>query len=722
MLNTTAGNVYTRKQIFVSLFIILLCCVIAYWPVSTGIFSLKNDAVRYFLPVRYQISEMIQHGQFPFWTPYINLGHPLYTDMQSGVWNPMVWLISMFGSYNMRCLQVELLIYIYLSGVSMFFLLKYFKLNWFVSLALAISFMLCGFISDSTQFLYWICGMAFLPFVFLFFLKTLREASFHSTLLLAFSLYLLFVTGYPGEFIIIIYFLLTYFIIHIIQNKKDAVKVFKQMLLAALIFGLFSLPAIISYLSGLDYITRGAAVSLDLALTNSMHPFNFISYIFPLTVWKLPITETDILGKNSFLGLLPFLLILISLFTKTKNSFLVFLKWVFILSLILSLGKYGILRSIIYYILPYMDTFRHPSMFRFLSIFSGCILAAFTLNELLKNQESFILKKKAFTVVSILMILISLLVLVFSSSGFSDLLPASISTISIKSWFDNSTINNWLILELMIQIPFMFLIYRYFVRKINLKVIMAATVINSVIHTILLQPVTVVGTETVSSFQSKINSIKRDGFPIPNLNSTILSNSLMSDIAVPKYGPQNMYSKNLGYQFDFITPGPLISHEKFIDKENLHKAVFNFPVLYRADTALLYSDSSELPINKKFVLTDDQSLITYINRKTTDTFFTPRMLKFNPNKWEFEVSNSVPGFFCLVQNYYPNWTLTVNGKKETVYICNQSLIGFKLSPGKNHVKLEFKDDKVLNAFYLHLILWALFIVYFSIFLLKRNKN
>jgi hypothetical protein len=240
--------------------------------------------------------------------------------MQSGAWNPIVWLVSLFGSYTMRTIQMELLLYIYISGVSMFFLLKHFKLNRNVNLLIAISFMLCGFISDTIQTLYWISGMAFLPLVFLFFIKTLKEKSFSSTLFFSFSLYLLFATAYPGELIIIAYLLLFYLIVFCIQNKKEAISIIKRMLLASVIFALFALPSILAYLSGLNYIDRGGGVSIDLALTNSMHPYSLISYIFPLSSWKLPIGETDITGRNSYIGLLPFLLLLLAMFSKTSDS------------------------------------------------------------------------------------------------------------------------------------------------------------------------------------------------------------------------------------------------------------------------------------------------------------------------------------------------------------------------------------------------------------------
>jgi hypothetical protein len=710
----------TQRQIFVSLLVILFCCVISYWPVSLGIFSLKNDAIRYFLPVRYQVSEMIRNGHFPFWTPYINLGHPLYTDMQSGVWNPFVWLISFFGSYSMRSLQFELLIYVYISGVSMFFLLKYLKLSLPVSLVLAISYMLSGFISDSTQFPYWVCGIAFLPAVFLFFLKMLRENSFHHILLFSFFIYLLFVTSYPGEFIIIVYFLFAYFIVHLVQNKKDLLRLLKTALAALFVFTLFSLPVIISYLSGLDFISRGTAVSYDLALTNSMNPLSLISYIFPLVTWKLPIAETDILGRNSFIGLFPFILIIISFAVRSKSTLVSFLKWVFVLSLFLSFGKYGLLRPLSYYLLPFMDTFRHPSLFRFLTIFCGCILAAFTFQEFLNKDDNRI-KRNIFVSVLILIVVSSLAILIINNARFYHFLLDAFNITSIRSWIEKSTAINWLIFEIIIQAFFLFLIYKFFIKKINLNLLTLTIIINSVIHTAFIQPATVVSSETVSAFTAEINTEKQNGFPLPDLQSTILSNSKLDENYFLKYGPVNMYNKKLGYQFEFVTPGPLRSHERFMNTKDLSSALFNFPVLYRADTACFIRDTMNLPTQKKFILTDDPALHSFINKGIKDPDYEARMLSYSPDKWEFEIHSAAPGFYWLLQNYYPNWELFVNDKKEKTYVCNLSLLGFKLEPGINKVRLQFKDNKVKAAYYIQLFALAALIIYFFLFFLRRKN-
>jgi hypothetical protein len=66
-----------------------------------------------------------------------------------------------------------------------------------------------------------------------------------------------------------------------------------------------------------------------------------------------------------------------------------------------------------------------------------------------------------------------------------------------------------------------------------------------------------------------------------------------------------MFDKKTGYQYVFVTPGPLISHEKFMADDKLSKILFNFPILYRADTALPMTDPTTLSADRKFVISDD---------------------------------------------------------------------------------------------------------------------
>ena len=110
------------------LFIIILA-LLAYWPVSFMLFSVKNDAINYFLAMRYNTSEAIQSGHFPLWSPYINLGYPLHGDMQSGTWNPVVLVLSLIRKYDIYWLQLETILTVIIAGFSFYKLLNHFNLK-----------------------------------------------------------------------------------------------------------------------------------------------------------------------------------------------------------------------------------------------------------------------------------------------------------------------------------------------------------------------------------------------------------------------------------------------------------------------------------------------------------------------------------------------------------------------------------------------------------------
>src|SRR5215203_1400281 len=135
---------------------ILCIIIIIYWPVALMVFSLKNDAINYFLAIRYNISDSIQNGFFPFWSSYINLGYPLHGDMQSGVWNPLVLLLSLIRKYDIYWLHTETIIVIFIAGISIYHLLKYLKLDKVITLAGSTAYLANGYIVDSGQFLNWL--------------------------------------------------------------------------------------------------------------------------------------------------------------------------------------------------------------------------------------------------------------------------------------------------------------------------------------------------------------------------------------------------------------------------------------------------------------------------------------------------------------------------------------------------------------------------------------
>src|SRR5215475_909698 len=106
----------TRVQ---SYLLVLLFLLVAYLPLSSFLFALKNDALTVNFPNKYFFSASLHSGYLPIWNPYINFGLPLYADPGFAFWNPLTWIFGLIG-YSIPMLSVEILVYIWLAGIFMF--------------------------------------------------------------------------------------------------------------------------------------------------------------------------------------------------------------------------------------------------------------------------------------------------------------------------------------------------------------------------------------------------------------------------------------------------------------------------------------------------------------------------------------------------------------------------------------------------------------------------
>ena len=194
-----------RRQYWNSFHIVLLfiLAVLCFWPLSFGIFSAKNDNITQFLPVRFHVSEALRNGNLPLWNPYMYLGYPIHGDMQGGAWNPVVWLLSLFGRYNVYSIHAEIIIYIFLAGCGMYRLLGE-KINHAaIRLSGAAAYMMCGYIVDvSGSNLPFLAAAAYIPFVFAYYHQLFTFPSPSNSIKAAFATALLFVSAYPSFFIL----------------------------------------------------------------------------------------------------------------------------------------------------------------------------------------------------------------------------------------------------------------------------------------------------------------------------------------------------------------------------------------------------------------------------------------------------------------------------------------------------------------------------------------
>ncbi len=726
---------YTYKKNYHYLLLLLLILTIAFWAISFHIFSLKNDALNYFLPVRHLVSESWFNNLLPAWTPYLNLGYPLHGDMQSGVWNPIVQAFSLFGPYTLYTLQLETLLYIYLSGVGLFFLLKYFNLHPYANITASVAFMLCGFNLDSCQFLNWIAGTAFLPFIILFYYRCLVERSYVQSIYTGTGLFFLFTCAYPADFIITSYLLFFFLVSFLYQNfrKKEKINI-KTILISHVIivvtFLLLSAPAILSYIQSLPLQERGKGAAYELAMSNPLHPYLLSTFTTPLSGWKMPGTGiTDPLERNSYIGLAAFTFFLIGFFNQQKNWLLRFSKWAVLILLLFSFGESGLIRVIAYYTLPLMDSFRHPANAKMFTLFFACLLSGFTFNAIIKKEIASLKIKKGFWITG------SILLTVFVISLFTPIHIFRLSTFQqlftrgkevtffdhLKNTFSTISFADLVILSTIIQIPFFGLLYKYLVKKDAWKKSMYVAIANCMLFAMLLQPFTVVKKQRASAAQHRINIHTVKKYPLPDLTSSLKNNSTDNEKYMAEMGCLALYNKKIGRSAYRISPSNLLLQNEFWFYEDLRNKVMEYPVLYKADTVISLKgreNSSTDTIKKSAYVEEVKNYRQFIH----SGYSLIELTKFDPGHFEGTITSDTNSLFVLQQNRFPRWKLYIDGKEETIEKVNVAFMGFFVKKGKHHFLFTYETTDLKLAFVISLLTLALVFCIFILPYLKKKRK
>ncbi|MCB9056474.1 MAG: YfhO family protein [Chitinophagales bacterium] len=684
---------------------LLLVTVIAYWPVSSMAFSLKNDAINYFLAMRYNTSEAIQHGYFPSWSAYINMGYPLHADMQSGVWNPFVILMSLIRQYDIYWLHIETILVIFMAGIGMYRLLRHLQIESKIAIIIGAAYILNGYISDAGQFLNWLYAAAIFPFVFLNTIRCFSKFTIKSAFLLGLSMSLMLLCAYPADFIITIYIVAGYtlatFIGHWRQTNFQIS--FKRFLVPVstiiITFLITCLPAILSYIPFLESINRGKGVSIDVALTNSMAPANFISLLAPWATQAGKAFEaTDPLIRNCYLGLIPFAFFIWFLIKYPRKNFVQkFLITLFILMVLFSLGEMGILRVLSYKFLPLMDSFRHPANAKLFFIFSGQILSAYAINYYVTNPE-----KGNATLNKIIISFFFIILGLFGWSLFNSNILSRINDSkalfnanNLKQVLDDLQFADYLFLNSILALVIIGVSLLCLKKDILKKWLPILLLADMIIVCQGMLPLTFVRKTPPSEAQSIINKLPK-GYPIPDAAQSVKEFSKDGMAYFDQIGCLNPYNKKPGRSDYVITPSNLSTQEGFWDYITFREKIIEYPFVYFADTLLNVRDTASFikhPTSKRvaFVESNSDKLKTTNQTNTNSISIT----KFNPGLFRIECKNENEAFLVIQQNKYPNWYATINGKKTSIHLANLSFMGIVVPPGNNTIQFTYREQYLL---------------------------
>ena len=666
---------------------------IAYLPVSSFLFFLKNDAFNGYFPPKFFMSESIHSGYLPLWNPYINFGLPQYGDMSSGFWSPVTWLIASTIGYNAYSFTIELLIYILTAGIGMYILCKFYEMNRSVCMIAGLSYMCCGYMIGHLQHFNWISGAAFLPLCLWAYHKLKKNFSLKNILAASILFYLLAASAHPGIMIGALYFFSAYAVFSFFRAGsqtlfiKEITGFAKTNIVLLIGIVLLSIGMIAGYADILPNITRGEKVSEVAAMANPVSIQSSISALLPLSIVKNDqFFATDLSMRNIYFGLTLLLFFLVSLFTK-KNGFQKFFLLAGIGFFLLSSG--GIFKSAAIKWLPLIGYVRLNGEFAVFAMLCFILTAAFSLNNYIQTRSSF---AGALKVLYYLLEIIIIVFIVFgiyktnqTHSGFiyqlKNIAAQPGIAQKIKLLIDSMNYYDACWLQGIIQLLLLWgikwcLINRNFSRLV--KIVAADLIIASLFNI----PFTGVGKASVAEVQAVLNRSPKG-------------------IIVAPLTPINQNDTITAYE------SGLVGNWNFYNKQPGVKEFAFYPIELN-NTKLVFKDPNASRFNKPYVFacTDSLSNKIFVNKFTGSSISITAESKGNDT-------------LVFQQNFYHYWYVADKNKKVVAGSYDQLFLAAPVKAGTNNIEFVFDPVLIKKAMLLSAIAFVLYAVILVILFFRR---
>ena len=613
-----------RIKPFSDYLLLVLAAVLAYLPVSSMAYALKNDVIGLEYPIKYFISQCLHNGVVPFWFNTWALGFPLESIITWSVHSPLQLLFGALFKYNLYTLHIEFIFYIAMSGCTMFyFLKKHVTHNHSLAWMMACCYMLSGFNVGSSQWMLYITASVFIPLIVSLLFDLLKKPGWKSSLLFSVVFYTMLTSVYVAFNIVTVYLLAGITLFYLLRKWFLYRQALKENVIflshAAIITSLLCAPALVSSIALVQHIGRGAplAVETDFFNSNYLPLKGLSSFLVPLSSIRMKAFNTEGTMLHTYLGMLPLLLLPLAFARqlKEKKIFGLVALLAAIFFLMLALGNTTPVRNWLT-VLPGFSYFRNAALFRIFFIFFILIFIAVQSNLLGFQKQN-----AKYLWITSSMLLVSLLIVLFLNTNSITHIDLSSG---LKNIVQNINLEQALFISAFIQLFFLLLFISFYKRKSSrtLTVLVASELI---INTLLCTPYFAVSSYSVKEVSAILNS--KPGFPI---QQNFVNNIRVADTTNGAiFFHQNVYQKEVSAQNAYWGPLVLKGFTPITD-ETANTARFQHQVLY--------IDSSG----------EDQTL---------------KLLAQKPIYVSAYVQTNKPVRVRFLQNHYAGWAAFYNEKK-----------------------------------------------------------
>lgn len=695
--------------------LLLVCLVLlAWWPISTFQFVPKWDNIDCYLPYRYFVSWSESHGHFPLWNPYQHMGYPAYSDMQNGMYNPIVQLLIWCGGYSPTSLMIELLSYTVIAVLGAYQLSMLFVSGRIPRFLIGISYGLSGFMLGTSQIMIFLAGAAYLPLILYHFLVLLKTGKLKNLLLTALFIALEVTVASPAYTIILVYLLIGLSGIYFWLHRKTEIRLLSkrwvwQLPFLGVVLTLLLLSYVISVLDFLPYF--GRADQLDYGPYLLQNPFDFHSWFsflfsYPTLANSKWFKATDLTMRSAYFGWLPFLLCLFSI-RFIKDQKVAFL-WtgVILFGFMAAGGSTPVYRLM--YELPGFGLFRHPSLFRAHLILWMVLLAGIGMERWMQ-----VARRKLFQWIILSFLGVTAVIFVWSiRHPYTNDLKELFSWHAITSDWKTHYMKSYFLLNTLIVLPLCLILVWIIWKRKSAKWIVGIVVLDLLIYSQVTLPATVNSPYKRADYEAYFQALPDR----PDQSSATVPYKKL----IENYEPKMMgiwrntatYHKSL--TFDGHNQTQFIGFNAIEQNKGLEFAKEN-PLFYEVSE---FIDLKKDTLKRPNCLWQIDATIS-VNEDTLQ--IAHPTIGFN--QFSVKVSNRSKRSDLLVlnQNFHKGWTAKWNGKPLIIHRANKAFMAIEI-PAFAKGKVTFTFDAPLwrKSIWITIISWLLLLL--TLLWVSRRKH
>lgn len=711
--------------------ILALLVIVFFRKILFGEAYLWEDFLYSSYPARVFAATSLARGEIPLWNPYTFGGMPFLADIITATFYlptfPLVLFVSN-GHLNFYWLELMVILHYLLAGTTMYYLGKSFGLQYLPSLFAGISYMLTGFMVVHAIHQPVVTLAAWIPLIVLLFRRTLIEVHWKWVFLTALVLGHSILAGFPQLSLYIYFFLFLLFLFELLTTysgrallSRPALSMASRAGVAIVLSVMLAMVQLLPTIE-LSEMSQRAEITYQFATEGSLAWPQLPTLLFPKLFGSAGAGGYNYWGPGRYfyywetciyLGVIPFLLMLLSVFHDERNKYVPFLWGVGLFALLFALGNNFVVHRVFFSFVPGFSRFRNPARIGILLAFAAVILSAFSFQHLLYDQRSQRENnrlQRVLVLVSVMVIGAAFWFIVQSGAGgdaFSflhDKQAASMVAKELNLSLGLLVVSGGLILMLLRRAAWSrwagFLVIGAMFVDLYL---FGSTQNNSPVSP----------TAYFARSEQLVNFLRREGegeifrLNTRNADGMIMDrNQGMIDriFLMEGYSPLTLQRLNfpmgssdraidlLNIKYKTVTDRQrqalsLVKNETYLPRAFF---VYSTHVVHSENELLEYIKSPSFDHRTTAVLEKDPE-VQLAPPLTTPTW-KAHITSYSINAISLDVETSHNGFLLLSEMYFPGWNAYIDGKQTEIFQTDYNLRGIFVSAGSHKIEVRFEPE------------------------------